>query len=158
MAAEMLLSGGLSRAVNLAGTLLYVAVTLVLYDLLKPVSKRLSLVAALFSLAGCAATILSTLHLPAPSVNPLVFFGCYCLLLAYLILRSSFLPRFLSVLLAITGAGWLTFLSPPLGDRLFDPYLMIAGLAGEGALTLWLLVFGVNGERWNEQARAAARK
>jgi hypothetical protein len=158
MAAEMLLSGSLSHAVNLAGTLLYVAVTLVLYDLLKPASKRLSLVAALFSLAGCATTILRTLHFPTPNVNPLVFFGCYCLLLAYLIFRSSFLPRFLSVLLAITGAGWLTFLSPPLGDRLFDPYLMIAGLAGEGALTLWLLVFGVNGERWNEQARAGARK
>jgi hypothetical protein len=39
------------------------------------------------------------------------------------------------VLLAITGLGWLTFLSPPLGNHLLFPYLMIAGLVGEGSLT-----------------------
>jgi len=99
------------------------------------VNKSLSLLAALFSLAGCAVSVLRLLHLPSPHVNELVFFGCYCLLLAYLIFRSTFLPRFLSVLLAITGLGWLTFLSPPLGNHLLFPYLMIAGLAGEGSLT-----------------------
>jgi hypothetical protein len=146
-------SGSFSLAANLIGTACYVAVTLILYELLKPVNKGLSLLAALFSLVGCAITLLSLLHLPSPHISSLVFFGFYCLLLAYLIFRSTFLPRFLSVLLAIAGLGWLTFLSPALGGRLFSPYLMITGLIGEGSLTLWLLVFGVNAQRWNEQAR-----
>jgi hypothetical protein len=30
-------------------------------------------------------------------------------------------------------------------------YNMIPGLLGEGALTLWLLVMGVNVQRWKEQ-------
>jgi hypothetical protein len=54
--------------------------------------------------------------------------------------------------LAITGLGWLAFMYPPLAGRLFMPYLMITRLVGEGSLTLWLLVFGVNAERWNEQS------
>jgi hypothetical protein len=78
-------SGGLSLAANLTGTALYVVVTFVLYALLKPVNKVVSLVAASFILAGCAISALEFLHLPSTSVNSLVFFGFYCLLLAYLI-------------------------------------------------------------------------
>lgn len=147
--------GSLSLAANLIGTVCYVVVTLILYDLLKPVNRVVSLLAALFSLVGCAISLLGLFHLPSPNVSTLVFFGFYCLLLAYLIFRSTFLPRFLSVLLAITGLGWLTFLSPTLGTHLFVPYLMVTGLVGEGSLTLWLLVFGVNARRWSEQARIA---
>lgn len=146
--AVTVVSGGLSLAANVLGTACYVAVTVVLYDLLKPVDKNVSLIAALFSLTGCAINLLKFLHLPAPGVSSLVFFGIYCLLLAYLIFRSTFLPRFLSILLALTGLGWLTFLSPTLGEHLFVPYLMILGLLGEGALTVWLLVYGVNAQRW----------
>jgi hypothetical protein len=147
-------AGGASLAANLAGTACYVVVTLILYVLLKPANANVSLLAALFSLAGCTIGALDFFHLPTPHVSSLVFFGVYCLLLAYLIFRSTFLPRFLSVLLAITGLGWLTFLSPSLGAHLFVPYLMIAGLVGEGALTLWLLIFGVNARRWEEQAQS----
>jgi len=149
--AEKFASGNLSLALNLIGTTCYVAVTLLLYDLLKPVNKGLSLLAALCSLTGCAVTYSSLLHLPSLGVDSLVFFGFYCLLLAYLIFRSTFLPRFLSALLTITGLGWLTYLSPALGHRLF-PYLMFTGLAGEGSLTLWLLAMGVNSARWEEAA------
>jgi hypothetical protein len=145
-------SGGLRLGANLVGTAFYVAVTLIFYDLFKPVNRGLSLLATVFSLAGCAKTILDLLRVPSPNINPLVFFGFYCLLLAYLIFRSTFLPRFLSALLAIAGLGWLTFLSPALGERLFSPYIMVTGLVGEGSLTLWLLAFGVNARRWKEQA------
>jgi hypothetical protein len=149
-------NASLSLAASLAGTGCYVVVTAILYGLLKPVSGGLSLLAALFSLAGCTVGFLGLLNLPKPHVSELVFFGFYCLLLAYLIFRSTFLPKFLSLLLTITGLGWLTFLSPALGRHLFNPYLMIGGLAGEGSLTLWLLVFGVNAQRWNERSRIAA--
>jgi uncharacterized protein DUF4386 len=155
--AATIATGRLSLAANLVGTAFYVVVTLILYDLLKPVNKSVSLLAALFSLVGCTVSFLRFLHLPSPGINALVFFGFYCLLLAYLVFRSTFLPRLLSALLLIAGLGWLTFLSPPLGDRLF-PILMITGLAGEGSLTLWLLVFGVDAQRWREQARAAAQR
>ena len=74
-------------------------------------------------------------------------------LIGYLILRSIFLPRILGVLMAIGGLGWLTFLSPQLAHYL-SPYNMAPGIVAEGLLTLWLLVIGVNEQRWREQASA----
>lgn len=81
----------------------------------------------------------------------LVFFGFYATLTGYLILRSTFLPQILGVVSVIAGLGWLSFLYPPLGFRLF-PYVAAFGLLGAAALVFWLLVFGVNEQRWKEQA------
>jgi hypothetical protein len=64
------------------------------------------------------------------------------------------LPRILGALMAFAGLGWLTFLSPSLANHL-SPYIFAPGMLGEGALTLWLLVKGVNAQRWQEQASAA---
>lgn len=84
----------------------------------------------------------------------LVFFGFYDLLIGYLILRSAFLPRVLGALMALAGLGWLTFLSPPFANHL-SPYNLVLGFVAELLLMLWLLVMGVNVERWREQASAA---
>ena len=86
----------------------------------------------------------------------LVFFGLWCVLTGYLIFRSTFLPRILGVLLAIDGVAWMTFMSPPLGHYLFPIIAVASGLA-EIPLQLWLLIFGVNNERWTAQAEGIDR-
>lgn len=83
----------------------------------------------------------------------LVFFGFWCILIGYLIFRSTFLPRILGVLLAIDGVGWMLYLSPSLASQLFPLIAVASGLA-EIPLMLWLLVFGVNAKRWKEQEAA----
>jgi len=80
----------------------------------------------------------------------LVFFAMYDVLIGYLILRSTFLPRFLGALMVFAGLGWLTFLYEPLADHL-SPYIQVLGIVAEVLLMLWLLVVGVNEERWREQ-------
>lgn len=84
----------------------------------------------------------------------LAFFGFYAVLTGYLMIRSTFLPRTLGVLSVVAGVGWLTFLIPPLEYRLFL-YIALLGLLGAAALIIWLLAFGVNEQRWKEQARVA---
>jgi hypothetical protein len=140
-------------AANLIATTCYLAVTLLFYDIFKPVNRRLSLLAALFSLTGCIWGVLALFDLAPLPLNGLVFFGVYCLLIGYLILKSTFLPPFLGALMAFGGLGWLTFVSPPLANYL-SPYNLAPGMFGEGLLTLWLLTIGVNALRWKEQAIA----
>jgi hypothetical protein len=172
---------------DLLGVLCYVAVTLFIYELLKPVHRSVSLLAAFFSLVGSAVGAVGCVLMLAPQIAlgggqkflsafseeqlqalaflfvrwraqtnnvGLVFFGLHCLLIGFLILRSTFLPRFVGVLMVIAGVGWLTFLWPPLASSFF-PYNMAPGILGETVLTLWLLFAGVNVVRWNAQLQPA---
>ena len=84
----------------------------------------------------------------------LVFFGLFQLVLGYLIVRSTFLPSVLGALIALAGVGWLTSLWPPLENALLSP-IEVLGFVAEAALMLWLLVMGVNAQRWKERAREA---
>ena len=152
--AALLVPGPLGLLAGLVAGACYVAVTLLFYDLFKPVSGSLSSLAAVISFVGCVNGPLSLLHLAPFHVHSLVFFGVYCVLIGYLVLESTFLPRGLGVLMALAGLGWPTFLSPPLATRL-SPYVFVPGILGAGALTLWLLVFGVNEQRWKDQAGVA---
>ena len=81
----------------------------------------------------------------------LVFFGFWCVLAGYLIFRSTFLPRILGVLLAIDGLGWATYMYPPMANHLF-PFIAAASALAEIPLQLWLVVMGVNPQRWKQQA------
>jgi hypothetical protein len=81
----------------------------------------------------------------------LVFFAGYDLLIGYLAFRSTFLPRTVGILMIITGIGWLTFIAPTVAARLL-PINLIAGVTGELVMILWLLVKGVDEERWSEVA------
>ena len=176
----------LGFAAELISAVCYITVTLLLYDMFRPVNRSVSLLAAFFSLTGCTIQALSTLFHLAPLVILggeqylsafkveqlqalalmflnlraqtssvyMVFFGWYCLLIGYLIFRSTFLPRILGVFMAIAGLSYQIFLSPPLANYLFPYVVKPAGALGELSLILWLLVMGVNNQRWREQAGA----
>jgi hypothetical protein len=128
--------------------------------------SRVFFIAPLFVLGGAhylrvfSAEQLQALSLLFLKVNDhgaaiaLVFFGSYAILTGYLIVRSTFLPRILGVLSILGGLGWMSFLYQPLGYRLF-PYIAVLGILGAASLMLWLLMFGVNEQRWKEQASAA---
>jgi Domain of unknown function (DUF4386) len=150
--AEGFVRGRLLYAAGLIPVACFVVVTLLLYQLFRPVNRRLALIATLFNLVGLSLEALE-LHLWGMNVA-LIFHGFYCLVIGYLVFRSTFLPRILGILMAVGGLAWLTDLSIPLTDHL-SPYNVITGFAGEGLLMLWLFVFSVNGERWKAQANAA---
>lgn len=135
-------------AVNLVAYSFYIAVTLLFFYMFRPVNRNVSLLAALLGLAGCASDLLTLFNLAPYKVNGLVFFGPYCLLIGYLIFRSTFLPRILGVLMLLAGAGWLIFLSPLAGH--LATYLKILGILAEAGLILWLIAKGVDLRRWEE--------
>ena len=175
----------LGFALSLISLVDYVALTALLYRLLKPVSLSVALIATFSGLMGLAVQAAGGLFQLAPLVvltgNPslsafdekqlralallalqlhaqagsiaLVFDGVFLLLIGYLIVRATFLPRILGVLVALAGLGWLTYLWPPLARDL-TPYIQGIGGLTEGALMLWLLLVGVDVKRWQEQANA----
>ena len=136
-------------------TAAYIAVVVLFYILFKPVSRKAALLAAAAGMAGNAMSLLSAFHLVAFRMIFMSIFGFYCALVGYLIFRSTFLPRVLGALMAFAGLGYLTFLWPRLGAAL-NPWNLIPGAMGEWGLTIWLLVKGVNQQRWNERARKVA--
>jgi len=164
---------------------IYIVFTALMYHLLEPVNKMVSLLAAFFSLIGCAIQAFSCLFALAPLVVlgreqylsalkveqlqslaflslkmyshtygvALVFFGFYNVVIGYLVFKSTFLPRVLGALMLVSGPVWMAFLWPPFAAKYFR-YLLVLDV-GEALLVMWLLVMGVNAERWWQQAGAA---
>src|SRR2546422_7395108 len=92
----------------------------------------------------------------------LVFGGASSIVMGSLILRATFVPRIIGPLMILDGLGYLTFslaafLSPSLAARIFPYIPFVTAAIGEGALFLWLIVKGVNAERWQEQAATMDR-
>jgi len=69
-------------------------------------------------------------------------------LIAYLVYRSTFFPSWLAVPLALEGLGALTLLWPPLAA--IFPFAIVGGIA-ELVFMVWLLVRGVDEQRWQER-------
>jgi hypothetical protein len=164
---------------------------MILYVLLRPVSRNLLLLAAFFNLVAISLEAAITMYLlealfPLGNAGylkafqpeqlyamaslslkahgygfgvSLMFFGCFCVVIGYLIFRSSYLSKTIGVLMQIAGLCYLTnsfalILAPALADRI-SPAILLPAFVGEASLCLWLLVKGVNVQRWKEQASAA---
>jgi hypothetical protein len=176
--------GGVAEALVLVCD---VAIAALLYQLLKPVSATLAVVAAFFRLAyvGIAganvvlhfaalllpigggpaagvplATAMTRLHLLGFDVA-LIFFGVHVALIGYLIFRSRYLPRIIGALLVVAGPAYLinsfASLLMPGALRGVAPYVLAPAGVAEVAITLWLLIAGVNSRLWNEAAERAPR-
>ena len=92
----------------------------------------------------------------------LIFFGCFCVIAGYLIFRSGYLPKTVGVLMQIAGICYLInsfapILSSSLANRIF-PAILVPSFIGETSLCFWLLLKGVNMERWNNRLVTGATK
>jgi len=170
-------------AVYLVEMALSIATTALFYTLLKPAGRNLALVTLCLGMIANAIKTGARVLFAAPlyllgstrfhtlgpeTLNDLslvlllvndhaagiamAFFGFQALLAGWLMLRATFLPRVLGVLSIIGGLAWLTHLWPPLGYRLGMNGMLI-GVVGVFVQIFWFLVFGVNEQRWHEQAR-----
>ena len=168
-----------------------VVLLIILFVLLKPVSRELVLLATFFNLVSIGLEAATAMYLVVAlfplgnaaylkAFSPeqlyamaslslkshgygfgvsLLFFGCFCVVIGRVIFSSGFLPKVIGALMQIAGLCYLTdsfalILSPALAIRLF-PAILLPAFVGEASLCLWLLVKGVNVQRWMEQAGAA---
>jgi hypothetical protein len=180
MASQWLIRSGTVSL--LISQIIFIFLVLVLYRLLKPVNKdHAVLMVVLAVLAVPIAFLNEANHLAALRVlaNPdngaftasqlqaqamlfldmrengirivQVFWGLWLLPLGVLVLKSGFLPKLIGVLLVIAGVGYV-FDS---GTQLLFPGAATISqftFAGELLLALWLLIKGVNVERWQQVA------
>jgi uncharacterized protein DUF4386 len=163
-----------------------VTLLMILYALLKPVNQRLSLLAAFFGFMGTvlfafgelfyfAPTIMNAAYLKtfsADQLNALVllsmkfyayasmiftgYYGMAWLIRAYLMWRSTYLPKFLGVLMGIGGLGFVLrniamILAPQYASDVFLMLMAPGGLA----MAVWFLVKGVDVSKWNAKVRTA---
>src|SRR6266581_2604813 len=126
----------LSILAGLLGIGFHIAWSYLFYQLFKPVSRSISLLAVSIALQGFsnilqaapliilqegqALTALSPeqmnalafilLRLSGRAFNTyLAFFGVWCVLIGYLIAKSRFMPRIIGLLEALSGLCWVTF-------------------------------------------------
>ncbi len=93
----------------------------------------------------------------------LTVFGIHLFILGYLIFKSGYIPRIIGILLVASSLGYIihsfaNFLLPNYADfeAIFMAVVVVPAIIGEFSLTFWLLVKGVNIERWEKRARESA--
>ena len=87
----------------------------------------------------------------------LTFFGVFCALIGFLIIRSKFFPAILGLPMIIAGLTYWSnnfglFLALPI------PYIQLVALIAKLSLALWLLVVGVNEAKWRARAGATPNR
>jgi hypothetical protein len=93
------------------------------------------------------------------NISLIFFSGVYLILVGLLVIRSRFLPAAVGVLLTVAGACYLagsvsSFLDPYL-SRALGVFIYLPGGVAELAMTLWLLIRGVNPRLWNDASSFA---
>ncbi len=83
----------------------------------------------------------------------LVFFAFHLLVAGFLIFKSTYFPRILGIMLIIASACYLTnsltaIIAPNMFSGLF-PIILLPPFIAEMSLTLWLLIKGVDREKWD---------
>jgi Domain of unknown function (DUF4386) len=133
-------------AVAIASYLWYAVLTFALYRLFRPAGGGIMIVAALASWAGCVIGVARMLHLIGSALDPLLFFGTFCLLLGYVLWRPAPVPRAIAALLVAAGIGWIVFSLAHVAA--ITPYVQGLGILAELALMFWLLAFGVRSQNY----------
>ncbi len=87
----------------------------------------------------------------------LVFFACCLFVYGYLVYKSTYFPRTIGVLLVIASLSYLInsfmlFLAPGHAPKIFP--ILVFAFVGESSFCLWLMVKGVDIQRWEERASA----
>jgi hypothetical protein len=86
-----------------------------------------------------------------------LFFGFHLAVLGYLIYKSGYFPRILGVVMVVGALGYLTDaygnMLYPNYDETFGWIVGVTAIIGELPFFLWLLIRGVNVQRYNERAQ-----
>ena len=132
------------------------------YALFKPGHRALSAVAAAMRTAYAALLTVAlsqlvlaftTLDSPGAALadietfssiwnTALGLFGVVLLLIAYLAIRSGFIPRVFGILIGIAGVGYIADLIGLVVVPGFSPTFGLFGFVGETAMIFWLLIGG----------------
>jgi hypothetical protein len=172
--------------------LIEIALAAVLYVLLRPVSRSLSLGASLARVAEgvvmAAGNLLTSiltlvavggagylavfdteqqnaLALFFQDANDYVvlvwglFFALSLVLTGWLVYRSEFMPKIPGILLVLAGIGYFAqsfgvIIAPDLAGAL-ETVVLVLAIPGELVFALWLLIKGVDVDKWQARAREA---
>lgn len=84
----------------------------------------------------------------------MVFYGVATLIRGVLIYRSRYLPRALGAIAAIAGAGFImNNLLVVLAPAYASDFLLLPMFVSVLALTTWMLVKGVDMQKWTDRQR-----
>jgi hypothetical protein len=179
MASESLFR--LSIVSDLLASLTMLVVSLVLYRLLEPVDHNMAMAMVILALVGTSIAMLNKLnHLAALQLLSgsgyltvftteelqalaylflrlhssggdiaFIFWGLWLFPLGYLVFKSGFLPRILGILLMIACLSYvISSFSAFLG---YTVNIGIFAAMGEILFILWLLIKGVNVQKWQDR-------